>query len=107
MSQVEWLHGAVGRVAMKEGVNGGLAFQAFSFNGGEVLIPTDCKPYPGEQTEGVLGRPLVQGLRLKGPCVILYLDGADAARFRSMFGLPAPEEIAALTMPGEGSILHP
>ena len=44
----EWLQGAVGRVAQVEGNMGGANFQAFSLNGGDLMLPDDTKPYPGE-----------------------------------------------------------
>lgn len=98
-----WKAGAPGRVVRVEGNMAGCNFEAFSLNGGELFLPEDTRPFPGEGDP--LGRPMVPGLQLQGPCVLIYLDGADAARFRSMFGLPAPNEIAPMVGNGGGLIL--
>jgi hypothetical protein len=78
---------------------GGANFEIFSCNGGQLFLPADADQYPGDRGEG-LSRTMVPGLQLQGPCVIIYLDGDDAARMRQAFNLPAPAQIAGMTLDG-------
>jgi hypothetical protein len=101
---VTWLQGAVGRLVGKGGLNmGGAAFEIYSLNGGQLFLPEDTEEYPGRRGDG-LERAMVPGLQFQGPCVIIYLDGADAARVRAMFGLPEPKDILPAVMNGGGLI---
>jgi hypothetical protein len=88
-----WKPGAVGRVAEVGGQLGGMNFQAFSLWGGELLLPA---------SPGPLDRPglvLVPGVVFEGPCVLIYVTGADAEQFRKISGLPLP---GAIVPPGGG-----
>jgi hypothetical protein len=85
-----WLPGGVGRVAEVGGQLGGMNFQAFNTTGGELAVPAS----------GVMdgpGKILVPALVFEGPCVLIYITGADAEQFRKISGLPP---VGAIVPPG-------